>query len=292
MTSWQGIDEVVAIAETGSFIAAARRLGVSSSHISRAVARLEATIDTRIFERTTRSVRLTDVGRTLVEQCRRIIDEREEALQMVRAKGEMQGEVRVTCSTALGERFVVPIVRDYLDKHPKISIDVELTNRIVDLISEGYDIGIRTGNTFDTRLAARQIASRSLVTCASPQYLERHGAPAHPLDLADHCCLVGTNRTWHYSEKGRGLAFAASGRWRCNSGTAVAAAAVAGMGICQLPTLFVIEELESGQLVRILDDFREAPEPVWAVYAPRRYFVPKVRGLIDWLEASLADAIP
>lgn len=292
MASWQGIDEVVAIAETGSFVAAARRLGVSSSHISRAVARLEAAIDTRIFERTTRAVRLTDVGRTLVEQCRRIIDEREEALQMVRAKGEMQGEVRVTCSTALGERFVVPIVRDYLDRHPKISVEVELTNRIVDLISEGYDVGIRTGNTFDTRLAARQIASRSLVTCASPHYLEQHGAPAHPLDLAHHSCLVGTNRTWHYSEKGRGLAFSPVGRWRCNSGTAVAEAAVAGMGICQLPTLFVVGELGTGQLVRVLDDFREAPEPVWAVYPPRRYFVPKVRGLIDRLESGLGDAIP
>lgn len=289
--SWKGIDEVVAIAETGSFVAAAKRLGASASHVSRAVAELEARIDARIFIRTTRYVRLTDVGRTLVEQFRRILDEREEALRSVKATGEMQGEIRLTCSIALGERFVVPILQDYLSAHPKISIEVELTNRIVDVIGDGYDIGIRTGSASDNRLTARQIASRSLVTCAAPTYMEQWGSPRHPHDLSDHHCLVGTNPVWHYREQGRSLTITPAGRWRCNSGSAVGQAAVAGLGICQLPTFFVIEDLAAGRLLRVLDDFCEAPEPVWVVYPPRRYLVPKVRGLLDRLETGLLNSV-
>jgi DNA-binding transcriptional LysR family regulator len=209
----------------------------------------------------------------------------------VQAKGEMQGEIRLTCSIALGERFVVPILHDYLNANPKISIEVELTNRIVDVIGDGYDIGIRTGSASDRRLSARQITSRSLVTCASPSYLEQYGAPRHPHDLSDHHCLVGINPVWHYREQGRSLTITPAGRWRCNSGTAVSQAAAAGLGICQLPTFFVVEELESGSLVRLLEEFSEAPEPVWMVYPPRRYMVPKVRGLLDRLETGLLNSV-
>ncbi len=292
MSKWDGFEEIVAIADSGSFVAAARRLGASTSHVSRAVARLEAKVGARLFDRTTRTVTLTPVGRAFVEQGRRLVEERDEALQYLTRQGEMQGEIRITCSIAMGERFVAPVVTEFLERHPGITATVELTNRVVDLIAEGFDIGIRTGHPADNRLAARQIASRSSDLCAAPAYVARKGAPARWQDLEAHDCLIGTNATWHFVENGRRLTFVPTGRLHCNSGAAVVEAAVAGMGVCQLPAFYVRDHIAAGRLVTLLDRYRDAPEPVWAVYPQRRQLVPKVKGMIDLLEDRLGRVIP
>ncbi len=285
------MDEVVAIADTGSFVAAARRLGESTSMISRAVARLEERLGLRLFERTTRSVALTDAGRSIVEQFRRIIEERDEALRQVRAQGEMRGEVRLTSSVAIGERFVAPVVEAFLHAHPGLSVTLETTNRVVDLVSEGFDIAIRTGSPLDARLAARQVAERKLVTCAAPAYLARAGTPRHPADLPGHQCLVGTSANWHFREDGQRSSIVPVGRFRCSSGSAVMRAAEGGMGLCQLPAFYVAEAIAAGRLVSVLADYEDLPEPVWAVYPQRRFAVPKVRALIDLLERRLPAMI-
>lgn len=291
MSRWDGLDEVVAIADTGSFVSAARRLGESTSMISRAVARLEERLGLRLFERTTRSVALTDAGRSIVEQFRRIIEERDEALRQLRAQGEMRGEVRLTSSVAIGERFVAPVVEEFLHDHPGLSVTLETTNRIVDLVSEGFDIAIRTGSPLDARLAARQVAERTLVTCAAPAYLAQAGQPAHPSDLAAHQCLVGTNTNWHFRVDGQRLSIVPTGRLRCNSGVAVMRAAQGGMGLCQLPAFYVQDAIAAGSLIPVLDAFDDLPEPIWAVYPQRRFAVPKVRALIDLLERRLPALI-
>lgn len=144
MAQWDGIDEAVAVVDSGSFAGAAARLGVSTSHVSRAVARLEDRLGAPLFHRTTRRVNLTDTGRTFTDQCRRLIQEREELLSIVAGSGEPQGEVRLTCSISLGERFIAPIVGEFVDQYPKVSVVMDFTNRLVDLVGEGYDIGIRT----------------------------------------------------------------------------------------------------------------------------------------------------
>lgn len=291
MSGWDGLEEIVAIADTGSFVGAARRLRVSASQISRAVQRLEHRLNAELFIRTTRTVQLTEAGRTLVEQSRRIIDERNEALQLVRGQGEMQGELRLTCSTALGERFVAPIVRRFIETHPRISVRLELTNRVIDLVSEGYDVAIRTGHPNDHRLAARQIASRGVEVCAARAYLDRAGHPRDLSDLHRHDCLIGTAESWHFLEGGQRRSFVPTGRWRCNSGNAVVDAALAGMGICQLPSFYVRDHIAAGRLVSLLDAFRDRPEPVWAVYPQRRYLLPKIQQVIAALEAELDDAM-
>ncbi|ARR55684.1 LysR family transcriptional regulator [Rhizorhabdus wittichii DC-6] len=291
MAGWDGLEEIVAIADTGSFVGAARRLRVSASQISRAVQRLEHRLRAELFIRTTRSVQLTEAGRTLVEQCRRIIDERDEALQLARGQGEMQGEVRLTCSTALGERFVAPIVRRFIETHPRISVRLELTNRLVDLVSEGFDVAIRTGHPTDHRLAARQIASRPAEVCAAPAYLARAGHPRTLADLDRHECLIGTSVNWHFLEDGQRRSFVPSGRWRCNSGNAVVDAALAGMGICQLPSFYVRDQIAAGRLVALLEEYRDRPEPVWAVYPQRRALLPKIQQVIAALEAELDEAM-
>ncbi|WP_017672028.1 LysR family transcriptional regulator [Blastomonas sp. AAP53] len=292
MDRWRGLAEIVAIADCGTFVGAASKLGVSTSHISRAIADLEAKLGTRLVERTTRSVRLTDSGRTLVEQSRRILADCDEALQLVSHQADMQGELRITCSIALGEAFVVPIVRQYLLDNPSISVTLELTNRVIDLVGESFDVGIRTGHPNDSRLSAMQIATRSMETCASPAYLQRAGVPERPADLDRHQCLVGTNPVWHFKEMGKRIAFVPKGRWRCNSGTALVDAALADMGICQLPAYYVQDHVRAGRLERVLARFNDDAEIIWAAYPQRRYLIPKVRRIVDMLSDNLPGMVP
>jgi DNA-binding transcriptional LysR family regulator len=275
----------------GSFAGAAKLLNVSTSHISRAVARLENAVGAPVFARSTRRVALTDTGRVLVDHFRRIIQERDDALASVSDGGEPRGEVRMTCSTALGERFVAPIVRGFMRDHPQISISFELTNRVVDLVAEGFDLAIRTGILSDSRLVGTRIGSRRLHTCASPAYLERAGNPATVEDLASHDCLIGTGPVWHFQVGGKDRAYRPKGRWRCNSGEAVVGAALEGMGVCQLPEFYLTRHLDAGRLVPVLKDFRVDDEPIWAVYPQRRHLLPKVRLLVDRLRRDLTPAL-
>ena len=291
MSQWDGLDEIVAVAEAGSFVSAARRLDVSVSHVSRRVAAFEERLQTQIFARTTRSVRLTDTGRLLVEQFQRLIAEREEAFAMVEASGEPQGGLRITCSISLGERFVAPIVRAYAQEYPRLAIDLDLTNRVVDLVSEGYDLAIRTGALGDTRLLRRQVSTRQVDLCASPAYLARRGTPRLIEDLAAHDCLVGSGRQWHFTVEGEAVSWRPNARWQCNSGSAVADAAIAGMGICHLPSFYVREAIAKGALVPLLEDYRAPDETIWAVYPQRRHLLPKVRRLVDQLMAGMGPAI-
>lgn len=287
MDAWEGIEEAVAIADTGSFIGAARKLGLSPSHVSRAVGRIEAHIGTKLFERTTRSVRLTDAGRSIIERCRRLVEDRNETLRAMRGQDDMEGQLRITCSVTLGERFIEPLVRDFMQHHPRIAAWMELTNRVVDIVGESFDIAIRTGHPSDNRLAARQIASRSIAVVASPTYFERKGIPSHPNDLYDHDCLIGTSPTWHFVDHGHRMAVVPAGRWRCNNGASVVEAAVAGMGLCQLPAYYLSAPLAQDALAPVLETFKDDPEPIWAVYPSHRIQIARVRQFIEFLENRL-----
>ncbi|WP_447763611.1 LysR family transcriptional regulator [Sphingopyxis panaciterrae] len=291
MTGWLGVDEVVAVADTGSFVGAARRLGSSTSHVSRAVAKLEQRAGVQLFVRTTRAVVLTDTGRHLIEQFRRIVADRDDALAMVDLQREPQGPLRITCSTALGERFVAPIVQAFAQSFPRVAVDLHLTNRIVDLVSEGYDLAVRTGALVDSRLIRTQVATRRLLLCAAPSYLDRRGRPGNIAALASHDCLVGTASNWQFFERDKLRTIRPPARWRCNNGTAVARAAVDGMGICQLPEFYVSEDICSGKLAPLLGEVAPPEEPVWAVYPERRHLLPKVRALIDRLQSDLGSRI-
>ncbi len=285
---WEGIEEFVAIADVGSFVGAARKLAVTPSHISRAINRLEQRLGTRLFERTTRSVRLTDTGRALVERCRRLIEERDETLRSALFRDEMEGQLRITCSIALGERFIEPMLRRFQTDYPKVTVWIEFTNRLVDVIGESFDVAIRTGQPGDARLSARQIAARSLTVAASPDYAERKGLPQHPDDLVNFDCLIGTIPTWHFNDGGQRMTIVPEGRWRCNHGNSVVRAAIAGMGLCQLPDYYLREHITKGQLQPVLDSYRDEPEPIWAVFPSNRSRIPRVRHVIDFLANRFA----
>jgi DNA-binding transcriptional LysR family regulator len=287
---WDGLDEFVAVAENGSFQAAAENLRVSSSHVSRQVARLEERLQTRLLYRTTRRVSLTEAGRIFLTRCQHLIDEREQAFS---ALGEMHraptGLLRMTAAVAYGERFIVPLVNDYLSQHPQLKLELELTNRNVDIVQEGFDLAIRLGRLSDSRLVATRLAPRAMHLCAAPAYLARYGRPHTLSELSGHNCLLGTGDVWQFQNDGRPYTVRPNSNWRCNSGQAVLDAALRGFGLCQLPDYYVLEPLRRGELISLLAANQPPDTAVWAVYPERRLLSPKVSHFIQLLKDGLAS---
>ncbi|WP_404384414.1 LysR substrate-binding domain-containing protein [Caenispirillum salinarum] len=291
MSRWDGIDEFVAVAEAGSFRAGAERLRVSSSQVSRQVAALENRLQTRLFYRTTRRVALTDAGRVLLERCQRLVEERDEALRAVvdREEGEPRGVLRMTCAVSYGERFIVPLMNAFLEKHPALHLDIQLTNTTIDLVQEQVDLAVRLGRLTDSGIIATRLAPRVMHLCAAPAYQARNGTPHSLSEIAGHDCLVGTAETWLFDDGGgRATLVRPAGRWRCNSGSAVLDAALRGFGLCQLPDYYVTEHIAAGRLVSLLPNHRPPHTAVWAAYPQRRHLSAKVRLAIEHLKAGLA----
>jgi DNA-binding transcriptional LysR family regulator len=291
MDGWDGIEEFVAVARTGSFMAGAAALGASRTHMSRAVARLEDRLGARLLHRTTRAVSLSPTGRTFLDHCDRLVRERDEAVALVRDQGEPRGDLRITCCIALGERFIAPIARRFAKQHRQLTVYLDVTNRVVDLVAEGCDLGIRTGNLPSSDLVAARIASRQSRTCAAPAYLESRGRPERIADLDGHDCLIGTTPLWHFSEKGDEILYRPRPVWSCNNGHAVLEAALDGMGICQLPDFYLNDAVQSGQLVPILEEFAPPEEPIWAVYPDKRHLSPKVQRFVAVLRDDLSGVM-
>lgn len=290
MNRWEGLDEFVAVAECGQFSAAAERLGLSSSQVSRQVAKLEERLQTRLFYRSTRRVALTEAGQTFLQHCQRLQDAREEALRAVGdLAGEPKGLLRMTCAVAYGERFIVPLVNDFMQRHPQLRVEIELSNQTLDLLHGGLDLAIRLGRLQDSRLVATRLAPRVMHLCAAPTYLERYGRPHSLSELARHNCLIGSSDSWNFQQEGREIAQRVQGNWRCNSGEAVLQAALRGFGLCQLPDYYVQAHLRSGALVDLLARHRPPHTAVWALYPQQRHLSPKVRQLVDLLKEGLAQ---
>ncbi|GGD69915.1 LysR family transcriptional regulator [Croceicoccus mobilis] len=288
INGWDGIEEFVAVARAGSFTAGATAFGASVTHMSRAVARLEARLDTQLFARTTRSLHITDAGHAFFDHCQRLVEEREEAIAAVSRQDQPRGTLRLTCSYALGEKFVAPLLLDFARDFPALSVRLDLDNDVVDIVSGGYDLALRTGHLEDSRLIATRVAQRQLVTVASRHYLSAHGTPQQVSDLASHHCLVGSSRQWRFR---REEVFRPESRWHCNSGNALLEACVAGMGICQLPAFYVGDHLAAGRLKIILADETPDDEPIWAVYPTRRHLSSKVSRFLDLLRERLQPAL-
>lgn len=287
MSAWDGIDEFVTIATAGNFTRAARQMNVSTTHMSRAIMRLETRVQTQLIVRTTRTVRLTEAGTDFLEICRKMIEDRDNAILRISEHGEPEGDLRITCSTFMGEKFVAPIVRRFATTYPGIRVIMTLTNRLVDLVTDGYDLAVRTGSLADSRLIGSRIGSRSLLTCASPSYLAQAGPINQVRDLDSHQCLVGTAEHWHFRQNGKDILYRPKGRWRCDYGSVVLDAAIEGMGICQLPDFYLMPHIKSGALEMVLDQFRSADEPIWVIYPQHRHVPSKVVRLIEQIKKEL-----
>jgi len=254
------------------------------------VARLEDRLQSRLFYRSTRRVALTEAGQLFLQHCQRLQDAREEALRAVGDLGaEPKGLLRMTCAVAYGERFIVPLVNDFMARHPQLRVEIELSNRQLDLLHEGLDLAIRLGRLQDSRLMAARLAPREMYLCAAPEYLQRYGRPHSLSELARHNCLIGSSDHWSFAENSRETQVRVQGNWRCNSGQAVLDAALRGFGLCQLPDYYVLEYLRSGRLISLLEQHRPPNTAVWALYPQQRHLSPKIRQLIDSLRLGLSQ---
>lgn len=293
MRNWDAIEAFVEVVEQGSFSAAAKKLKVSPSHMSRLVARLEADLNTPLMYRTTRKFRLSEAGEHYYQHCRDLLQgfsAAEEELSSFQA--EPSGKLRVTCATTFGERFLAPQLNDFMLAYPKISLDLHLTNRQTDLITEGYDLAIRMGTLKDSSLLARRLCDRREYLCASPEYLQRFPMPHTLSELSRHNCLLGSNTFWLFSDNGQRRELRVNGNWRSNSGPALMDAVSKGLGIAQLPDYYVEPALERGELVSMLEQYRYPFSGVWLVYPQARQRSPKLQLLCDFLVERFGQGLP
>jgi DNA-binding transcriptional LysR family regulator len=283
------IETFVRVSETQSFSEAARRLRSSKSAVSRQVAALEAELGVRLFHRTTRSLTMTEAGRSYFERASRILADLEEAnLSVSQLQSSPRGRLRVNAPMSFGFLHLAPALPDFLFRYPEIEVDVTLNDRFVDLVDEGFDVAVRIGSLEDSSLVARKLAPIRRAVCASPTYLKARGVPASPDDLRTHDCLCNSNvplsREWRFiAADGRPWPVEVRGRLSANNGDTLKVAALRGLGLVNLPTFIVGSDLQAASLVTVLDKFVAQDMTVNAVYPHSRHLSPKVRAFVDFL---------
>jgi DNA-binding transcriptional LysR family regulator len=243
----------------------------------------------RLLNRTTRRLSLTESGQAFYARCVQVLTDLEEAEQAAAASAARpRGTLRVTCAISFGVRYVAPLVGAFAARHPELKFDVQLSDRFVDLVEEGFDLAIRIGESPTQNLIARKLGETRLVSCAAPIYLRERGAPEAPADLARHACLtyeyLPQRNTWRFRDRaGKAHAVRVAGPVHANNAEMLAAAAIEGIGIAMEPDFIVGADLAAGRLVRILADYAPAPTNVYAVYPSRRHLSAKVRAFVDFL---------
>lgn len=289
MFNWEGVSEFVGVAEAESFTGAANQLGVSTAQVSRRIRALETRLTVKLFYRTTRKVTITEAGQIYYNHCRQVLDGLLEAERAITDLHQTpKGRLNLTAPVTYGENRIAPLVNEFVALYPELHIHLTLTNQILDIVSENYDLAIRLGQLEDSSMMAKKLASRAYYVCASPAYLGTHGVPYALSELNQHNCLQGTFDYWRFQENQQPRHVHVSGNIRCNSGWSLVDAALKGIGIIQLPDYYVHGALESGELVKVLDNFRAPDDGIWAVYPNNRHVSPKVRLLLDHLAQGLA----
>lgn len=284
----------VEVADRSSFSAAARSLGVTPSTVSRRLQQLEEILRVRLLNRTTRRVALTEAGEMFRERCGQALAILDEAADEV---GDLvaapQGRLRVHAPAVFGQRHMAPALAELLRRHPRLEVDLILTDEIVDLVAERVDVAVRTGGLTDSRLVARRLAANSRVLCAAPDYLARAGIPARPEDLAAHACLAPSflrrADVWTLTgPDGEVRSVRVTGPIRTNNAEVVTQAALAGLGIAFSATFLAGPHLRDGSLVRVLADWRLPDSGLYAVYPNAGHVSPKVRAFIDFFAERFA----
>lgn len=294
---WDGISEFVYVAEHESFTRAAKELGISTAQVSRQISALEKRLNIKLLYRTTRKVSLTEEGRVFYQHCRGVLDGLDAAEQAVsNLQSKPQGRIKLTAPVTYGEQQLLPLVNDFMVQYSDIEVTAFLSNQKIDLVDGGYDLAIRIGKLSDSTMMAKKLSRRTNFVCAAPTYLEKYGIPHALSELGQHNCLLGTRDYWHFidfkeidSEKNadKEKNLRVSGTVQYNSGHSLVDAALKGLGIVQLPDYYVQKYLASGELVSLLDNYREPEESIWAIYPHNRHLSPKIRLLVDYLAERL-----
>ena len=292
-----GMAVYVAVVNTGSFVAAAQSLGHSSSYISKEISKLEKRLGSRLLNRTTRTLSLTDAGRAYYERANQIIIDAENAERSINQLQETpSGLLRVNAPGSFGSRHLLKVFGDFMHHYPEVKLELEFNDRVIDVVSEGYDVVIRVGAIKDSNLVARKFTQSRMVTIAAPSYLQKYGTPKSVEDLNQHQCIVysllPTPTLWTFFKDGQRININVEPRAICNSSHIEVSLVSQGIGITRVPLFTCEKEIEQGKLQIILDDYDVVPFEIFAVYPHRQYLTAKVRAFVDFVvEAFNPDGL-
>ena len=283
-----------AVVDAGSFVKAADSLAMSKAAVSRNVADLESRLGVRLLHRTTRRLSLTEEGQIFHARCKDLLAELEEAeAEITSGTVEASGLVRVNAPVTFGIRCLAPLWGAFRARHPKVTLDVTLNDRVVDLVEEGYDLAIRIATLPNSTLVSRRISTTRLVPCASPQYLAKHGTPTHPGELAAHSIIAYSYLTskdeWHFDGPQGKVSVRTQPCFHTNNGDTCRAAALAHQGVILQPTFLIEEDLAAGTLVELMPAFRALELGIYAIYPTRKHLSPKVRLLVEFLADAFSQ---
>lgn len=295
MDSLTDIVVFVRVVDDGSFTRAAERLKLSRSVVSKYVTRLEGRLGARLLNRTTRRLSLTEAGRIFYQRSRRGLQDIEEAeAEVSRLQEKPRGVLRINSPMSFGILHIAPALPEFLAQHPEVSVEMNLDDRVVDVIEEGFDVSIRIAEMPDSSLIARRLAPCRHVIVAAPAYLEKHGTPRTPEDLRDHNIISFSYQTsaydWHFiSPDNKQVSVPVSGSMQANNSLALREALLRGVGITRTPTFVVGKDVQDGHLLSILGNYRTLEVSIYLVYPQRRHLSPKVRAFVDFMADRISE---
>lgn len=284
----------VAVVESGSFSAAAERLRMTKSAVSKRISSLEDNLGTRLFHRSTRKLTLTEAGEQFSDYARNSLFIAQQGINATTLhQGKPKGTLKINAPMTFSRLHLVPLLKEFLDLYPDIKVILNMDDKIVDMIEGGYDVGIRIGELKDSSLIAKKLAKCDSVVCASPEYLTEYGIPITPSDLRDHNCiyysLFQAGVEWTFFRDNEKSKVEPKGNFVVNNSDAIGEVLLQGLGICQMPTFIVRKYLDSGQLIEVLDDYNLPQHNIYAVYPERRHVPEKVRVFLDFVENRLSS---
>ncbi|HEY0843853.1 MAG TPA: LysR family transcriptional regulator [Noviherbaspirillum sp.] len=294
MDHFKQISTFVEVATKGSLSAAARAEGIAPAMIGRRLDALEERLGVKLLQRSTRKIALTNEGITFLEDCQRILADLENAESAVSERSvHASGHLLISAPAGFGRQHVAPLIPSFLAEHRDVSVTLNLNDRVVDLIGEGIDVAIRIAALSDSNLIGVKLADNKRVVVASPAYIRKHGAPASLDDLARHNCLAisseGSQRGWTFRQAGKNVTLKVTGNMVCNDGAVLHDWALAGKGLAWRSMWEVGSEIESGQLVTVLDEFAAPGNDIYAVFAQRRHLPLRIRAFVDFLRHAYSQ---
>jgi DNA-binding transcriptional LysR family regulator len=296
MDKLKQLESFVAVAAKGSLTAAAAAEGIAPAVVGRRIDALEERLGVKLLVRTTRRITLTHEGSAFLEDCQRLLADLANAEASVSAGGvKASGYLRITAPAGFGRRHVAPLVPGFVAQHPDVNVSLNLSDRLVDIVNEGYDCAVRVGDLPESSLVSVRLADNRRLCVASPSYLARAGTPKHPNDLAQHDCLtLSTDATqtrgWAFTLDGEVNHLRLTGSLSCNDGQVLHDWCLAGLGLAWRSTWEVESHLASGDLVSVLDDYAAPPNGIYAVFAQRKHLPLRVRLWVDHLKQTYGDA--
>jgi DNA-binding transcriptional LysR family regulator len=295
MDKYQEMRVFAGVVDAGSFVAAADALGMSKAAVSRYVSDLEQRLGVRLMQRTTRKLSLTVEGEVFLARCRDILGSIDDSEAEISTRSDtVIGLLKVSVPVSFGIQHLAPLWGEFMQAHPRVTLDVQLADRVVDLVEESFDLALRIARLPDSSLVSRPLAATRLVLTASPGYLERHGTPQHPSELVRRevigYSLLAMGEQWQFNGPEGPVSVKVRPRLWSNNGDTCVAACVRGVGLQLQPTFLIARELASGELVEVLPQYRSIELGIYAVYPTRKFVLPKVRALVEFLSLKLAHA--